>query len=37
MNVLKKHLKKDPLKAQVVDMTALHIVEVTRKKTGPAV
>lgn len=37
MNVLRNHLKKDPLKAQVVDMTALHIVEVTRKKTGPTI
>lgn len=32
MNVLQKHLKKDPVKGKVVDMTALHIVEVTRKK-----
>lgn len=32
LNVLQKHLKKDPIRAAVIDMTKLNIVEVTRKK-----
>lgn len=32
LHVLQKYFKKDPVKANVVDMTALKIVEVTRKK-----
>lgn len=32
LHVLDKQLRRDPVKAQVIDMTALHIVEVTRKK-----
>lgn len=32
LHVLQKHLKKDPVKANVIDMTALKIIEVTRKK-----
>ena len=31
-HVLQKHLEKDPVKASAVDMTALQITEVTRKK-----
>ena len=32
MSVLEEHLKKDPIKTTLVDMTALGLVEVTRKK-----
>lgn len=32
LHVLQKHLRKDPVKARVHDMTELNIVEVTRKK-----
>ena len=32
LKVLQNYLKKDPVKAVVVDMTPLNIVEVTRKK-----
>lgn len=32
MHVLAKHCRKDPVKTKVVDMTALHIVEVTRQR-----
>ncbi len=32
LRVLQNHLRKDPVKATVVDMTPLNIVEVTRKK-----
>lgn len=32
MEVLEEHLKKDPIKTTLVDMTALGLVEVTRKK-----
>lgn len=32
MNTLKDYLKKDPIKTVLVDMTALGLVEVTRKK-----
>lgn len=32
LNTLRKHLKKDFVKAVVVDITLLHIVEMTRKK-----
>ena len=32
MRILQSYLKKDPVKAVVVDMTPLNIVEVTRKK-----
>ena len=32
LRVLQGYLKKDPVKAAVVDMTPLNIVEVTRKK-----
>lgn len=32
MKELEEHLKKDPIKTTVVDMTALGLVEVTRKK-----
>lgn len=32
LHVLQKHLRRDPVKAIVVDMTKLNIVEVTRKK-----
>ncbi|TAH66102.1 MAG: ribonuclease E/G, partial [Anaerolineaceae bacterium] len=32
MNELEEHLKKDPIKTTLVDMTALGLVEVTRKK-----
>lgn len=32
LHVLKEELKKDPLKAVVVDITALGLVEITRKK-----
>lgn len=33
MHVLAKHCRKDPIKTKVIDMTALHIVEVTRQRT----
>lgn len=33
LNVLQKHVRKDPVKTQVIDMTALQIVEVTRQRT----
>lgn len=33
LHVLAKHFRKDPVKTQVIDLTALQIVEVTRKKT----
>ena len=33
METLRTLLKEDPLKPQLVDMTPLHIVEITRKKT----
>lgn len=32
MHVLQKHLRKDPVKAKVIDMTPLHIVEMTRQR-----
>ncbi len=32
MHVLQRHCRRDPVKTVVVDMTALHIVEVTRQK-----
>lgn len=32
MHVLQRYCRKDPVKTVVVDMTALHIVEVTRQK-----
>lgn len=32
LHVLARHLRKDPVKAQVIDLTALQIVETTRKK-----
>ena len=32
LRLLQSYLKKDPVKAAVVDMTPLNIVEVTRKK-----
>ncbi len=32
MQVFQEHLRKDPVKTEVVDMTALKIVEVTRQK-----
>ena len=32
LRVLQSYLRKDPVKAAVVDMTPLNIVEVTRKK-----
>ena len=31
-HVLQKHLKKDPVKSKVIDITPLHILEMTRKK-----
>ena len=33
LSALNKELKKDPVKAQLVDMTKLNLAEVTRKKT----
>lgn len=32
VHVLQKHLRKDPVKAKVIDMTPLHIVEMTRQR-----
>ena len=32
LDILKKLTKKDPVQTEVIDMTALHIVEATRKK-----
>lgn len=32
INTLEEHLKKDPIKTTLVDMTALGLIEVTRKK-----
>lgn len=32
LHVLAKHFRRDPVKTQVIDLTALQIVEVTRKK-----
>lgn len=32
MHVLQNHLRKDPVKAKVIDMTPLHIVEMTRQR-----
>lgn len=32
MHVLAKHCRRDPIKTKVIDMTALHIVEVTRQR-----
>ena len=31
-HVLQKYLRKDPVKAKAVDITPLHILELTRKK-----
>ena len=31
-HVLQKHLRRDPVKAKAVDITPLHILEMTRKK-----
>ena len=31
-HVLQKHLRKDPVKCRAVDITPLHILEMTRKK-----
>lgn len=31
-HVLKKHLRKDPVKSKAIDITPLHILEMTRKK-----
>ena len=31
-HVLQKHLRRDPVKAKAVDITSLHILEMTRKK-----
>ncbi len=33
MELLRRELKKDPVRADVIDMTALQLVELTRKKT----
>ena len=32
LHVLQKYLRKDPVKAKVIDMTPLHIVEMTRQR-----
>ncbi len=32
VHVLQKHLRKDPVKAKIIDMTPLHIVEMTRQR-----
>ena len=32
LNVFRQHLNQDPVKTTLVDMTALGLVEVTRKK-----
>lgn len=32
LHVMQKHLRKDPVKAKVIDMTPLHIVEMTRQR-----
>lgn len=31
-HVLKKHLRKDPVKSRAIDITPLHILEMTRQK-----
>lgn len=32
IHVLQKHLRRDPVKAKVIDMTPLQIVEMTRQR-----
>ncbi len=36
-HVLQKHLRRDRVKSRVVDITPLHILEMTRKKVAPPV
>ena len=32
LNTLNEYLKQDPVKTMLIDMTALNLVEITRKK-----
>ena len=36
-HVLQKHLRRDRVKSRAVDITPLHILEMTRKKVAPPV
>lgn len=37
LNVMRKELKKDPLRAEAVDITKLGIMEITRKRRGKSI